>query len=89
MQFLLVLCFLLERSSSSSDSNGRAPRTPQSIWQLGPGRVGGRMSVDRAAGLGGVSGVRRPVGRGSLGEMALWSQLRWGWQHLWAGRGPG
>lgn len=89
MHFLLVLCFLLERSSSSSDSNGRAPRAGRSVRQLGLGGVGGRMSVGRAAGLGGVSGVRRPVGQVSQGERAPWSQLHWGWRHPWAGRGPG
>lgn len=89
MQFLLVLCFLLERSSSSSDSNGWAPRARRSVWRLGLGRVGGCVSVGRAAGLGGVSGVWHPVGQGSQGEKALWSQLHWGWQRPWAGRGPG
>lgn len=72
--------FLLERSSSSSDSDGRsAPR------------AGRRPRAGHRAGW--VSGARRPAGRaaqGTRGGRAPWSPPRWGWRRrLGAGRSPG
>lgn len=77
----LDLCFLLERSSSSSDSTWPAP----GIWwaKVGPGGWQGMASMGWASGLE-VSGARRRpgglVGPESRGERALLSRLHWGWQ---------
>lgn len=86
----LDLCFLLERSSSSSDSTWPAP----GIWwtKVGPGGWQGMASMGWASDLE-VSGARqRPVGLVGLesrGERALLSRLRWGWQWHQAVRAVG
>lgn len=62
MQFLLVLCFLLERSSSSSDSNGWAPRAGRSIRVAGAGW--GRRACARELSSGSGSGQRGAASSG-------------------------
>lgn len=78
---LLDLCFLLERSSSSSGSTRPAPGN---WWAtVGPGGWQGMVSMGWVSDLE-VSGAQQrpvgPVGRESRDERALLNRLRWGWQ---------
>lgn len=78
---LLDLCFLLERSSSSSGSTRPAPGN---WWAtVGPGGWQGMASMGCVSDLEVSGAQQRPVGPAgpeSRDERALLSRLRWGWQ---------